>query len=518
MRESGTIKLLREQRPLVGLSDDEIRAAEGVQTLIAASVKLLRPSWNRRTSAQARAGLSLLLMASIALLLSSPTRADTNPPGSLLGSVVGPDGKPAAGVLVAIAGAAPRAGRTSATPWCYPDVGRHTLTDSRGQFAFYDVDAVWLYEVFVEAKGFRPQSVRINPRNELPTLVRLFADDDPSCRVVGVILRPGGQPAAGRVVTVERFALEGAQVGDYPMDRAARTDAEGRFTIRCQQSLADVTVGVGDVGTTRRVQFRLTPGAKENKLQLVEGAIVTGRVLHRARRIEGVQVGLAGFSRQGRDFFESHQATTDRKGRFVIEGVHPGADFHLFTRMGSPEGQPLAAIPREIESPADRQMLDVGELNLHPAHHLTGRVICSDGKPAPEDLIVTLERTRGDDVQECAVDAHGRFSFDCVPSESVVLSFHTPGEHAVHGYRLSGQSFSLDYMVRATLCGRVDEDLEIVVLFEPGLSAAYIPGQLRRGERSWGADHRFGEQKRIEAAPLRGVPPELISRLEKRAQ
>ena len=72
------------------------------------------------------------------------------------------------------------------------------MTGADGEFILDGVDPVWLYEVYVEASGFPPQTIELNPRNELPVVVRLFRSDDPACKVVGRLLQPGGRRLSGR--------------------------------------------------------------------------------------------------------------------------------------------------------------------------------------------------------------------------------------------------------------------------------------------------------------------------------
>ncbi len=181
----------------------------------------------RPLATAARAALATLLFAMPAVA-AQPWAAG----GALIGKVAAPDGRAIGGALVSIVGARPRAGATLASPWCYPDCGRHTLSRAGGQFVIAGVDPAWLYDVHVEAAGYPPQTVELNPRSELPMTVRLFTADDPASKVVGRVLEPDGAPAAGALVRVESFTLEGSQTGECQIDRELRTDDDGQFAIR----------------------------------------------------------------------------------------------------------------------------------------------------------------------------------------------------------------------------------------------------------------------------------------------
>ena len=154
-------------------------------------------------------------------------------------------------------------------------------------------------------------------------------------------------------------------------------------------------------------------------------------------------------------------------------------------------------------APEIGQTLQVGELNLHPGHRVHGRVFFSDAH-RPDGVLAVLERSGGEDVQERPLDADGAFAFEGVPSESVVLWFRTAEANLVPGYRLSPQSYSLDYLMRAALCGRVDDDLQLAVLFEPGAAAAYVSSDYHRRRRLAPQDTRHSDQQRIESSPLAG--------------
>ena len=425
-------------------------------------------------------------------------------------AVTGRDNKPLEGALVSII-APVRAGASLDSPYCYPDCGKHTFSDRRGRFSIRGVDPTWLYTVLIEAKDHHAQLVSFDPRSGLAADVRLAIPNDPRCSVLGRVLKSDGQPAAGALITIDDVILEGRQEGDHRVARQTRTDERGRFTLTSQRVLRRVNVTLSGVGTIKEKQFQLVPGAEENTLRLAAGSTITGRVLRKTHPVAGAVVGLAVFYPQGGNgkSLEAHEATTDDLGRFSMRGVQPDADFHLYTQMNGPAG--LAAISREVVSPGEGRTADVGELNLHPTHRLRGQVVLSDGKAIPNGVRVTLERAHAADVQETEVDELGRFELRGIPSETVALSFHMGAAGNMPGYRLSPQCYSLDYRWRATLCGRIDDDLDVLVLFDPSEGPEYRPGQLRRVVSAQG-DSRGLQQRRVESEPLRGVPTELVSR------
>ncbi len=170
-------------------------------------------------------------------------------------------------------------------------------------------------------------------------------------------------------------------------------------------------------------------------------------------------------------------ATTDARGRYAFEHVYPDRECQVFVPMAAVAKHNLFAHRQHIHSGRSGATTEAAELNLHPAHRLTGQIVTSDNRPLPPGAIVVLERTRVRDLQRSAIDGTGGFSFDAVPSESVVLSFHTSGNQAVPGYRLSRKNYSI-HPTAATLCGWVDDDRQLLVLFEPGSGPRYAAGAM----------------------------------------
>jgi hypothetical protein len=441
-------------------------------------------------------------------------------PTRIVGKIRREDGKPFAGAVVSILSVEPRAGPGLASPWCYPDCGRHAVTKADGLFEIGGLDDRCAFTLSVEGKGYLPEFFITDPLLGGPANIRLeaprsSAQDTDHC-VTGQILDSRGGPAVGMRITVRDYRFRGLPSVGGQLDLTATTDDEGRFTLVSEQQLEKLSVTLDTKGTLNQRVFALKPGDHENTLQLLEGTTVKGRVLKMAKPVAGVTVGIAGLAPTYGEFSGTYEATTDGDGRFAISDVYPDRDFYLFTRMTSVGAENLAAIRQRFRSWRDGQTTEVAELNLYPAHRVRGQLVFSDGKPAPRDIRVVLSRAEVFDSQETVADREGRFLFEGVPSESVVLSFHSPDLTFVRGYRLSPQHFNLDYLRRTALCGRVDDDIDLVVLFEPGEAPANgIPQPFAAGARFRPEDPLFVKQKRLEAEPLRGISTDVHARAPK---
>jgi hypothetical protein len=439
----------------------------------------------------------------------------------IAGRVTSAEGAPFAGALITILRVGPLAGPNLDNPWCYPDCGKHAVSNTEGWFEISGMEDPWAFTVRVEGKGHFPEFFAASLIAGEPFNIRL---DEPRSApersyhsVTAQALQPDGRPAAGMHVAVIDAKFRGLSDVGEQLDLTATTDAEGRFTLFSEQPLAELTVTLDASEPLNQRPFHLKPLKQANILQLLEGTTVTGRVLKMTKPVEGVTVGIVGLTPTYGEFSGTYEAKTDRDGRFAIQSVFPERDFYLFTRMNSLRGENLAAIKQMVRSWGDGQTTEIAELNLHPSHRVRGRLVFSDGTPVPPDIRVALSRAGIFDSQETVADRDGRFLFEGVPSESVVLSFHSPGKNFVPGYRLSPQHFNLDYLRRTALCGRVDDDLDLVVLFEPGETSPADDGPrpFAAGTPVRPDDPLFVKQKRLEAEPLRGIPTDVLARAQK---
>ena len=395
--------------------------------------------------------------------------------------------------------------------WCSADCGKHTVTADDGSFALEGLAPNMQFTVRAEARGYEDLTL---PGGALttPLLFALQQRVVENYGISGIVLAPNGSRAAGAVVTVRGYEAlpAGAKVQaargnvaqvrvpvvvnydatdqqgpDY--QRQATADNEGRFHLRGSSAWRGVVVVSASTGANVRGQLhRLKPGTDDNRLRLVAGSTIVGRVLYKSLGVGGVVVGATPIAdpnprlaanRGVTTWAATEQAVTDETGRFAIEHVEPGRIYCLFLPMRSLAERELGAIAQEVRTGADGESVEAGELNLHPAHKVSGQVVFAGGNPLRlSSISIALERPLTHDVQETRLDDEGRFVLRGVPSESVILSFHEPSSKKVFGFRLSPHNKSLDPAHRV-LCGRVDEDRQLLVVFEPGASEPYTPGE-----------------------------------------
>ena len=462
-----------------------------------------------------------LIVASLAVTVGPHVQG-----ADIKGTVITVDGDVVSGALVSIASVTGRTSTTSCVPYC----GRHTVTDADGRFLIPWVASDLAYTIHVEAKDCFPRIITTNMLAGRPLGVTLATTEsvpDSSRRqFAGRVLGPDGKPAVGALIS-------GVNPWTVSVD-------DGRFFIFDEAPSGQLAVTVDFQGVVKDQSFLLMPGILSNTLQLITGTTVSGRVLKGTRPMEGVDVGLVeqmalpGMGPPGgsRNVYE---ATSGPDGRFKIEHVAPGRDYCLFTKMKSLAADNLAAIKTHFRSAGDGQVTEVAELSLHPAHQVRGRLIFSDNPNLTSDICIVLRRASVPDSQEIHPDEDRTFVFQAVPSESVVVSFHTTGLNRVHGYRLSVHNLSLDERRPTALCGRVDEDLELSVLFEPGVApasplrpavegrtaaelaalkqAAMVQRQGAQRIVRFNLDPLTERQRVLEESPLRGTSAEVLAKM-----
>ncbi len=296
----------------------------------------------------------------------------------------------------------------------------------------------------------------------------------------GQVLDADGVPVARATVTP--LCLRGKR------PKPIRTDATGRYVVKsnAEDSPEDApqAIRVEAPGlATRIVPLR---DKEVTRIQLNEGSTVSGRVLYRGRPLEGVVIKPRSTSYfppelmyEGRPLdgvvikteFHGHwQATTDEGGRFRFENIPQDGDYDLFFTMATLQN--FGAIPpRHVKVGPDAVEVEAGDITVEPGHKVAGRIELADGRPVPEGAIVIVGV--GDwnwDSIGCPLNEDGRFELRGVPTTSVrVWVSFADRSYAPSGYRLSARNRSLDRNSLTRLLGRVDRDVDgLVILYELG--------------------------------------------------
>jgi hypothetical protein len=469
------------------------------------------------TAGTLAASLGLLVLVSRAAALDRPVWQA--PPASISGTVTSIEREPLGGARVNIVRVDSRAAWRNTDPPSHPDCGKSATCDADGSFAIEGLDPAARFTVLVEAARYKPRHFLIDPRWRGPVDLKLrgpgYVRDDRYPWATGTLLTSAGGPAAMAVVAIVRggAGLRGNWSDPGPDPQGATlTDTSGRFRIESDVPFVGqnpvVSVAVYADGTVAHQRFDL-PSGKDKPLQLSDGSGVTGRVLRGAVPAPDILVAAVEVASVTSELSTFQETMCDRAGRFVFRQLRPNTDYFIFTPMAPLASAKLATVGREARTGKIGEMTEVGELSLHSAHRVSGTLsITSEPSNRPR-MRALLGRWTLPDTQEVVVDEGGGFSFEGVPAESMALAFYQEGSKAVDGYRLSTQNVSLDYLSLVELHGRVDEDLALRLMLEPGAVPAQRSNLARLNPLN--PQMRSGPQGprrvvRKELEPLRGAP------------
>ncbi len=187
-----------------------------------------------------------------------------------------------------------------------------------------------------------------------------------------------------------------------------------------------------------------------------------GRLVMNGKPMPGIAVGLVQADRRIRTFVGEYIIATDVDGNFLFSNVVSNQQMYVYGKMESLKS--VGAVTScECETKADGQTVDVGDLQIQPAHTLAGKVVLSDGKSVPEKIRIIISRKKAWDSRLVELAAAGSFHVDGLPMECVDVTVEVPG------YRLSEKNANLDKIHGFSLRGVVDRDIpDLVVLLEPG--------------------------------------------------
>jgi uncharacterized GH25 family protein len=415
---------------------------------------------------------------------------------TLRGRVIDPDGKPVAGSTVMIFSAGPRIGTSSFCPTCYPDCRKKSETDANGEFKIEQLDPTLLFRLLVVNKDYKPQFVpRTDPLAAAAAIkVEPRKNDFPEHHALRArVVTPTGEPIPRAVVSFEFFFGKEANCGGQcdGVDLVAVTDRDGRFVIGAEKQFDWMTVQVETPGYARRKFFQLS-SEKNHELKMTEGATVTGRAVKDSKPMAGIGIGLVSVDKSD-NFTGNYDTFTDDEGNFHFFNVPPYQMYFVYSLLEKSAGDFVVPATR-IRVAADGSIKDVGDLPLLKGAHLKGKIQLSDGKPFPPNLQVTLGRNGAWDWKLVSVAADGTFETTGVPAEEYSLGVRVPG------YTISGKNKSLDRLNGGSLVGRIDGDLFVTVLMDPG--------QFQQPDfRALG---NFGPHLQPYDKPLEGVLPDSL--------
>jgi uncharacterized GH25 family protein len=338
-------------------------------------------------------------------------------PANIDGKVTDASGKPLEHATVMVYEAGVRTGYSTFCPTCWVDCGKHTLTDAEGNFSIAGLNPDLIFNLLVAKNGYAATSVKkVDPAKgpaETAALKTRTSPQNPAQYVRGRVVDRHGEPVPDAVVEQQGVMMPdgGARFGAIGwIDLIAVTNANGEFELAHSQPAEKIILNVSPRGMSSKL-FTEPTGADRKTLVVTEGATVKGRLVRDGKPVANAQVGLSTHSQFSGTMFPEMRIGTQEDGTFSITNVPPGRIFYLYGKMESLAPQGLAADLVECETKDDGQVVNVGDIQVKPAHTLRGTVVLSDGKPIPPGMHISLSADRAWDSQSAVLDAEGHFEF-----------------------------------------------------------------------------------------------------------
>ena len=311
------------------------------------------------------------------------------------------------------------------------------------------------------ASGFAPATYRgQDPKADLieirlPPAPSLEGKSFVHARVIG----PAGVPVTNAMAEVEGVGNAGGGTSyggtqGFPWHILAATN--GEFFLSRDEPFTSVRLSVSASGLAT-LKLWLDASNTLQTIEMTAGATIRGRVLKDGKPLDKVRVGLVGKDRNSEVFAGDYTAETDTNGAFTFPHLPPDTSWNLYGLMNSL--RKFGAIPsRLIQSGADGEITEAGDLSVVPSLKLSGRVRSRHGEALPKGFKVRLGYENAWDSQESEVDDQGRFVFEGLPKGGVDLLLDD------QDWRLTGANRSLDLWNPWELTGRLEDNKDDLVL------------------------------------------------------
>lgn len=336
------------------------------------------------------------------------------------GYVYSNEGKPLEGALIRIIAARNyESGELNETP---PAV--EAKTDSKGHFALTGLPDDSAYRLLIVAEGFGPfvyhgldaKSDAIQVRMEPATnhIEAFFA----RARVVG----PDDKPVAYAQIERDGIGYSGTTSWGYAQDlpEYVISDTNGEFVLSRKQEFDRVQVKVTSRGLAPYKDW-IPVTNTTTVIQLGVGATIRGRVLDlKGAPLSNVRLGIEGADRNSEVYAGSYFTAAHNDGTFVFEHVIPRIKWNLFGMIDS--FQKFGALgARSITSAPHGETNDLGDLQVTPGLHLSGRVKTRRGEPMPKNLKLLLGIETGGGGIAATVGTNGQFKFEGLYPAQITL-------------------------------------------------------------------------------------------------
>ncbi len=279
--------------------------------------------------------------------------------------------------------------------------------------------------------------------------------EDASQVVRGLVVDLHGRPLRDAVIEQEGVGTIGPNGKGHSfggarnwIDEMAVTNEKGEFEIAYSKPAYEMILQVSARGMAPKL-FTEPTGADRKTMALGDGATVHGRLVFNGKPVANAELGLITHERRSGTKYSEVLIGTKADGTFTITNVPAGRIWMLYPKMESLASRGIGGFAVPLETNDDRQDIDVGDIQLTPAHTLKGRIVLSDGKTIPPGMRVNIGADQAWDNQMAEIAADGSFEFHGLPTG--VYGVHP----SVKGYRAGSDGFGIEALVNRDITGLV---------------------------------------------------------------
>src|ERR1700722_10568372 len=229
---------------------------------------------------------SLLSLLCVAALAGTSIAAERP---AISGKVTDGSGKPLDHATVMVYSAGVRTGYSTFCPTCYVDCGKHTFTDTDGNFNIAGLNPDLVFNLLVVKGDYAATFVRkVDPAKgpaETAVLKARTSPANPSQYVRGRVVDAHGDPLADAVVEQQGVTYRGedgrigrAFGGKDWIDLIAVTNDKGEFELAYGKPAEKITLSVSPRAMASKL-FAESTGEDRKTLTVTEGGTIRGRLV-----------------------------------------------------------------------------------------------------------------------------------------------------------------------------------------------------------------------------------------------
>lgn len=215
----------------------------------------------------------------------------------------------------------------------------------------------------------------------------------------------------------------------------------------------------------------------------------------------GVSVGVSGKDRSSEVYAGHYETKAGTNGAFAFNHLPANTAWYFYGLIASLK--PYGALrPTLVQTSADGETTDLGDIEVTPGLRLAGQVQTRHGEPQPKGIKVRVDYDTAWDSASAPVDDKGRFELDGLSKGQVEVSLDQ------RNWRPAGVNRSLDIWNPWQLTGLLEEDKDDLLLVIEKGEAHFFGGAMGNGQLP---SQDWPQSRPIAGAEKSGPPPIVLA-------